>query len=186
MQRRALVLGALAVVGACGDERATGRARTERRPPEPPPDPATLALPSPAGTRLAASALDERAAALRTRHAGRGFTVLVEAPFVVLGDEAAARVARRAETTIRWAVLRLREAYFRADPREIVDIYLFGDDASYVRHAQELFDDIPDTPYGYYLPGRNALLMNISTGGGTLVHETVHPFMAANFPRSPT
>lgn len=27
--------------------------------------------------------------------------------------------------------------------------------------------------------------MNISTGGGTLVHEIVHPFMRANFPACP-
>ena len=27
--------------------------------------------------------------------------------------------------------------------------------------------------------------MNISTGGGTLVHEIVHPFVAANFPKCP-
>lgn len=54
------------------------------------------------------------------------------------------------------------------------------------RHARELFDDAPGTPYGYYLPGHDAMIMNISTGGGTLVHEIVHPFMAANFPGSPT
>jgi hypothetical protein len=28
--------------------------------------------------------------------------------------------------------------------------------------------------------------MNIATGGGTLVHEIVHPFMAANFPACPS
>ncbi len=28
--------------------------------------------------------------------------------------------------------------------------------------------------------------MNISTGGGTLVHEIVHPFMSANFPECPS
>ena len=28
--------------------------------------------------------------------------------------------------------------------------------------------------------------MNISTGGGTLVHEIVHPFVAANFPDCPS
>lgn len=143
-------------------------------------------MPSPPGTRIAVSALEARAEALRVRHAGLGFTVLVEAPFVVIGDEAAGRVARRAETTIRWAVTRLREAYFSADPREIVDVYLFGDDASYRRHAQALFADTPETPYGYYLPSANALIMNISTGGGTLIHEIVHPFMAANFPACPT
>jgi hypothetical protein len=27
--------------------------------------------------------------------------------------------------------------------------------------------------------------MNIATGGGTLVHEIVHPFMASNFPQCP-
>ena len=30
-----------------------------------------------------------------------------------------------------------------------------------------------------------ALVMNIATGGGTLVHEIVHPFVAANFPDCP-
>jgi hypothetical protein len=29
-------------------------------------------------------------------------------------------------------------------------------------------------------------VMNISTGGGTLVHEIVHPFMASNFPACPS
>ena len=27
--------------------------------------------------------------------------------------------------------------------------------------------------------------MNIGTGGGTLVHEVVHPFIAASFPAAP-
>ncbi|MBA3545654.1 MAG: hypothetical protein H0T76_04155 [Nannocystis sp.] len=147
--------------------------------------PASLKLPVPPGTRIAASALEERAEALRKRYAGRGFTVLVEAPFVVVGDEPAWQVAWHAEHTIRWAVTRLREAYFRDDPLEIVDIYLFKDDESYNRHAWLLFADTPDTPYGYYLQRHNALLMNIATGSGTLVHEIVHPFMAANFPACP-
>src|SRR5262249_18361159 len=43
----------------------------------------------------------------------------------------------------------------------------------------------PTTPYGYYSSTHKALIMNISTGGGTLVHELVHPFMEANFPACP-
>src|SRR5262249_20383835 len=35
---------------------------------------------------------------------------------------------------------------------------------------------------GYYSAGHHALVMNIATGGGTLVHEIVHPYVAANFP----
>lgn len=112
--------------------------------------------------------------------------MVVEAPFVVAGDEAPAEVERRAATTIHWSVKRLKDQYFAADPRAIVEVYLFRDADSYYRHARELFDDKPETPYGYYTPTHDALLMNISSGGGTLVHEIVHPFMAANFPACPS
>jgi hypothetical protein len=49
-----------------------------------------------------------------------------------------------------------------------------------------LFGIEPTTPFGYYSQRHRALVMNISTGGGTLVHELVHPLMAANFPQCPT
>src|SRR5262249_43808226 len=48
-----------------------------------------------------------------------------------------------------------------------------------------LFGDEPDTPYGYFTNAHRALVMNIATGGGTLVHEMVHPFMDADFPQRP-
>ena len=114
-----------------------------------------------------------------------GFTVLVEKPFVVIGDESADKVRQRAKSTIRWAVTRLKKDYFGKDPDEIVDIWLFKNRGSYMRHAWEIFGDRPSTPYGYYSPTHNALIMNISTGGGTLIHEIVHPFIASNFPNCP-
>ena len=43
----------------------------------------------------------------------------------------------------------------------------------------------PFSPYGFANGDHRALVMNISTGGGTLVHEIVHPFIEANFPDSP-
>jgi hypothetical protein len=184
MHRRPFVLGVLGLF-ACGRERAAPRTRA-RAPEAAPPESTPLVLPTPPGTHLAGDALTQRAEELRRRHAGRGFTIVVEAPFVVIGDGEPWKVARRAQTTIRWAVTRLREAYFRADPTEIIDIYLFRDDESYTRHARELFADRPETPYGYYSPTHAALIMNISTGGGTLVHEIVHPFIASNFPSCPT
>ena len=52
--------------------------------------------------------------------------------------------------------------------------------------ALELFKDRPGTPFGYYSETHDALIMNIATGGGTLVHEIVHPFMASNFPACPS
>jgi hypothetical protein len=131
------------------------------------------------------SALEARAEALRRRHGDDGFTVVVQAPFVVLGNEAPDIVRRHARSTIGWAVQRLQAAYFDDPPSAIVDIWLFADESSYRRWAWSLFRQRPHTPFGYYTPEHDALLMNISTGGGTLVHEIVHPYMAANFPRCP-
>jgi hypothetical protein len=135
------------------------------------------------------AALREHAQALRRRLGekvpGQRFTVVVEPPFVVVGDEAPKMVRRRARTTVRWVVKALKQEYFTADPARTLDIFLFKDAASYTRHARALFGTVPSTPFGYYSPDDGALVMNIATGAGTLVHELVHPFIEANFPGCP-
>lgn len=113
------------------------------------------------------------------------FTIVVQPPFVVIGDESPNTVRRRAEDTVKFAVDRLKRDFFRRDPAEILDIWLFKDDASYRRNAKTIFNDEPTTPFGYYSSTNKALVMNIATGGGTLVHEIVHPFMRANFAECP-
>ncbi len=128
---------------------------------------------------------EKHADALRTKLKGRGFTVVVEKPFVVIGDDSEAVVKQWAEEVIRGTVARLKQDYFAKDPANILDIWLFKDQASYRTHAKEFFYDEPDTPYGYYSPSKKILVMNIATGGGTLVHEIVHPFIEANFPDCP-
>ena len=113
------------------------------------------------------------------------FSFVIQRPFVVIGDETKSVVQERAEGTVKWAVDRLKQDFFPNDPNEILDIWLFKDAASYEKHAQLFFRDTPTTPYGYYSSAHKALIMNIETGGGTLVHEIVHPFMEANFPACP-
>jgi hypothetical protein len=122
---------------------------------------------------------------LRKRLPSREFSVVVQRPFVVVGDGPEASVKRHAEETVEWAVNLLKKDFFTKDPAEILDIWLFKDSASYNRHARKLFGREPTTPYGYYSPAHKALVMNIETGGGTLVHEIVHPFVEANFPECP-
>jgi hypothetical protein len=114
-----------------------------------------------------------------------GFSIVVARPFIVLGDEPADIVQMRAEKTVKWAVDMLKQDYFTRDPDELIDVWLFKDDASYRTNALRLFGDTPTTPFGYYSARHHALVMNIATGGGTLVHEIVHPFMRANFPQCP-
>src|SRR5438128_7902621 len=123
---------------------------------------------------------------LKTKLKDKGFTVLIERPFVVAGDEPEAVVKQRTHDTVKWAVEKLKQDYFTKDPQNILEIWLFKDDTSYSKHAKEFFNDEPDTPYGYYSSAHKALVMNIATGGGTLVHEIVHPFIEANFPNCPS
>lgn len=80
---------------------------------------------------------------------------------------------------------RLKKDYFTRDPHHIIDIWLFRDENSYERNTIKLFGSSPNTPYGYYSSTDKALVMNISTGGGTLVHEIVHPFVESNFEKCP-
>ncbi|MFP6614038.1 MAG: C39 family peptidase [Pirellulales bacterium] len=123
---------------------------------------------------------------LKQRLPGDQFHVVLQKPFFVIGDEPAATVERRTAGTIRWAVEKLKQDYFARDPEHIIDIWLFKNKTSYDQHTESIFNDTPTTPYGYYSPMHRALVMNISTGGGTLVHEIVHPFIEANFPACPS
>jgi hypothetical protein len=117
---------------------------------------------------------------------GQGaFTVVVAKPFVIAGNDTAEQLRATGVATVTWTVAHLKKDYFAKAPVEVIDIYLFKDKASYDKANKELFAGAPDTPYGYYSPRYNALVMNIATGGGTLVHEIVHPFISANFPNCP-
>lgn len=128
---------------------------------------------------------ERHVAELKKRLPSKDFTVVVQPPFVVIGDGPAQEVQRRADDTVKWTVDKLKQDYFTEDPKEILDIWLFKDAESYTNNTKLLFNETPTTPYGYYSSEHKALIMNIGTGGGTLVHEIVHPFMEANFPGCP-
>lgn len=124
-------------------------------------------------------------AALREKFPEEKYAIGIEEPFVLIGDMPVKSLQSWARGTVRWAVKMLKAEYFSKDPPHILDIWLFRDQSSYESHNRSLFGSSPTTPYGYYSAQHKALVMNISTGGGTLVHEICHPFMAANFPLCP-
>lgn len=176
---------AAAVGCGSGNDPASGRP-----PPARGPSPAAAGSPAPgndAGTepRYRDALARMRARLERARVDAGGFHFVIAPPFVVAGDEDADTVEVRSDRTVRWATERLKAAYFERDPDKVIEIWLFRDADSYTRHAKALFGDQPSTPYGYYSSDAGALIMDISTGGGTLVHEIVHPFVAANLPDCP-
>jgi hypothetical protein len=135
--------------------------------------------------RFTAADFEQHVARLKKQLPKDKFTIVVQPPFVVIGDEKPELVRQHAVNTVKWTVDLLKKDYFAKDPSEILDIWLFRDTASYRQNARAIFNDEPDTPYGYYSSAHRALIMNIETGGGTLVHEIVHPFIEANFPACP-
>ncbi len=113
-------------------------------------------------------------------------TALAVPPFVVIGDGSASQVRTNAKKLVRWATTLLRAQFFTKYPRHIIDVWLFESERSYERNVRELFGDSPESPYGYYEPCDRALVINLTMGDGTLVHELVHPLMEADFPEAPT
>lgn len=125
-------------------------------------------------------------AELKKKLPNDNFEIVVQKPFVVVGDESRETIEERARDTVKWAVDRLKKDYFAKDPDQIIDVWLFRDKESYEKNTQAVFAEKPHTPFGYYSSRHRALIMNIDTGGGTLVHEIVHPFVASNFPECPS
>jgi hypothetical protein len=125
-------------------------------------------------------ALRARLASHRLGH----LEIRIEDPFVVVGDGTAKQLAKSAQT-VRWAADRLEASFFERRPTQILDVYLFATEASYERGVRALTGEAPSTPYGFYSRSDGGLFMNIATGGGTLVHEIVHPYVEADFPDAP-
>src|SRR5687768_673064 len=87
-----------------------------------------------------------------------GFSIVIQEPFVVIGDGGLPAVTRSATGTVKWAVDHLKADFFKNDPDEILDIWLFKDRESYNRYTKEIFNDTPGTPYGYFSHKHKALI----------------------------
>jgi hypothetical protein len=120
------------------------------------------------------------------RSTRRGFAALDVGPYRVIVEGTEARARSVAERTVRPVTENLALQFFEKGPRRGVRLVLFMSDPVYRAGAKALSGDPPDTPFGYYSPELRAVVMNLSTGGGTLVHEMVHTFVEVDFPDCPT
>jgi len=116
---------------------------------------------------------------------GDGFIVEVEKPFVVAGNISRGEFNRIKTGTILESYGAFYRQFFTVKPRHIIRVYLFKDDRTYRAYAKKLFNDEPDTHFGYYSSRDRSLVMNIGTGTGTLVHEMVHALIESDFPHVP-
>jgi len=111
--------------------------------------------------------------------------VIVRAPFVISGDLTEAELLDWHRRTIAPAALAMAASYFDVPPNRPITVLLFSGREPYDHYAQQLFGDRGISVYGYYKPARRTLVMNIGTGGGTLVHELTHALVDFDFPEIP-
>ncbi len=111
--------------------------------------------------------------------------VVVRAPFVISGDLTEAELLGWHRRTIGPAARAMAASYFRVPPNRPITVLLFSGKQPYDHYAEQLFGDRDVSIYGYYKPSPRTLVMNIGTGGGTLVHELTHALVDFDFPNIP-
>ena len=110
---------------------------------------------------------------------------MIEKPFVIVGNQSPRTIRSHAIKTVRWATTLFRKKYFKNAPSKILTIWLFGDAKTYKAGAKKITGNDAGTPYGFFSSSTDSLVMNIATGGGTLVHEMFHAFIPNNFSECP-
>jgi len=117
---------------------------------------------------------------------GAGFLVRQSGIFICAGNLPKREFDAIVDGTVTRGAEALWGQYFVKKPTYPIRVYLFADKVSYDTYARALFGDADISPFGYYKPDKKALVMNIATGTGTLVHEMTHALMAPDFPDAPT
>ena len=146
--------------------------------------PGTAAAGETTDNAISAEALAAEAEQVR-KLLDKTFIVEAHGPFVIAGNQGRAGYDRSVKFTIMGAYHAFYRDFFTKRPDKIITIYLFRENLTYRKWAGKLFGDTDVSHFGYYKPDKRALVMNIGTGGGTLVHEMTHAFVHFDFPKCP-
>jgi hypothetical protein len=106
-------------------------------------------------------------------------------PWVVATNWDAQKLAEFMDSCVKFYAARIQRQLFAKPLGEPVKVYLFQDSASYNAWSEKLFGGKPHTPFGWFSRDKRAMVMNIGTGGGTLLHEMVHAMVEADWPGCP-
>ena len=149
------------------------------------PAPVPRGLPVRARRTQTGDPADDPVMAEVARVTGVRFSCVDEGPYRVIVEGPPARASSVVARTIRPVREALAKQYFEKGPRPAVRLILFMHDDTYRAGAEALSGEEPDTPFGYYSSHLRAVIMNLATGGGTLVHEMVHTFVEEDFADCP-
>ena len=115
----------------------------------------------------------------------RSDTILIRPPYVIAGDMPEEVLDRLHRDVIRPTERALSVGFFDAAPTEPITIIAFAEESRFREFARRVDRRQPDSYYGYYLRPQRRVVVNVSTGGGTLAHELTHALAHVDFPKMP-
>lgn len=116
---------------------------------------------------------------------GKDYTIEYQEPFIIAGNIGEKLFNRIKDGTIKGCSQALYQDFFEKKPDYPIKVYLFDDAKSYIAYCKKTYGYKPSTPFGFYKHSEKKLVMDISTGIGTLVHEMVHALINPDFPDVP-
>jgi hypothetical protein len=110
---------------------------------------------------------------------------LIAPPFLIAGDASVAKLASYRDRSVLAATRALEATYFDHPPDQPILLLLFESEAPYKRLSRKWFNSENVPHFGYYRHADRVMVMDVSTGTGTLVHELTHALIEPDFPKVP-
>lgn len=106
--------------------------------------------------------------------------------YLVISNLSKEKTEQIVKNSIKNATVSFYNKYFEKTPEDLIIIFLFKNDESYRFWVEKIYNDTDLSPFGYYKSSKRTMLMNISTGTGTLIHELTHALVRYDFPDIPS
>lgn len=116
---------------------------------------------------------------------GEGYALEVAAGCFVVASHLDVEAREQAIATIESTCRALYAEYLEIRPDRPVKVHLFPSGSAYRSWYFARYGKKPPTPYGLYRTEDRRILLDASSGLGTLAHELVHPLLLADFPAAP-
>jgi len=173
-----LGIGPVLLVGLC--YAVAGPARGSPSAP-----PRTVSLPPQPASDLDLPAACRRAVKHYQSLLPRDWTFIVRPPYVIGGDLPATALDDVHRDIIAPTARALGVCYFDRSPTEPITILLLSSPESYRRCTERLGYGDREEYAGIYVRAERRLVLNVSTGEGTVAHELTHALAHFDFPEMP-
>jgi len=111
--------------------------------------------------------------------------VILHEPFIIAGDYSRSELESHYQNSVLPTYRALSKSYFDKSPDEPIVILMFSNDKTYRKMSQKLDGRHTANYYGYYEKSKRRVVLNLSTGNGTLAHELTHALTHFDFPNMP-